>query len=286
MNDRQQSIWTRTARRRVAHGLSYAVLGVIGLTMIFPLVWMVMTSLKPASADPLNLASIWPDDHFHWENYAKAWRESNLMRAFLNSYFVTMAVTLGQVLTSSLAAYAFARMRFRGRDTLFFGYLTTMMIPAAVTMIPTFIMLRHFGWIDTYKALIIPSIFSAYGTFMLRQFFLGIPASLEEAATLDGCSRFGLYWHIMLPLSKPALAALGIITFMGSWRSFMWPLVVTHSEPLHTLPVALASFQETHDIRWPELMAGSIIMTIPMLLAFLVGQRFFLSGITLGSTKE
>jgi multiple sugar transport system permease protein len=285
MSEQRRPILGKNAGRRIAHGVSYLVLGIAGVTMIFPLAWMVATSLKPAGADPLDLAALWPESGLRFENYAQAWRESNLMRAFLNSYFVTMAITLGQVSTSSLAAYAFARMRFAGRDQIFIGYLATMMIPAAVTMIPTFILLRHLGWIDTYTALIIPSMFSAYGTFMLRQFFLGIPSSLEEAAILDGCSRLGLYWHIMLPLSRPALAALGIITFIGSWRNFMWPLIVTHSEALFTLPVALAAFQDMYDIQWPLLMAGSVIMTIPMLVAFLIGQKFFASGITIGAIK-
>jgi multiple sugar transport system permease protein len=209
----------------------------------------------------------------------------NFARAFFNSFIVSVTVTLGLVLTSSLAAYAFSRMEFFGRDHLFMGYLATMMVPTAVTMIPVFILLRELGWVNTYWALIVPPMFSAYGVFMLRQFFLGIPKELEEAAILDGCSTFEVYWRIIMPLSKPGLAALAILTFMGSWRSFMWPLIATNTSDMFTLPVALSQFQEMFGIRWTLLMTGSIIMIIPMVIAFAFGQKFFIEGIQVGAVK-
>jgi multiple sugar transport system permease protein len=251
----------------------------------------------PSEAVPLRLATnreifdrVFPRDvrparRFHWDNYPKVVLEMNFARAFLNSFFVAAAVTFGLVLTSSLAAYAFSRMEFFGRDHLFMGYLATMMVPTAVTMIPVFILLRELGWVNTYWALIVPPMFSAYGVFMLRQFFLGIPKELEEAATLDGCSAFGLYWRIIMPLSKPGLAALAILTFMGTWRSFMWPLIATNTADMFTLPVALSQFQGMFGIRWTLLMTGSIIMIIPMVIAFAVGQRFFIEGIQVGAVK-
>jgi multiple sugar transport system permease protein len=270
--------------RRVVYGLSYVFLIGVGISMLAPLLWMVVTSLKAPEADVYGLASFLPSKP-ELSNYRKAMVEINFARALFNSFLVTISVTVGQVFTSSLAAYAFARMEFRGRDKLFLGYLATMMIPAAVTTIPLFILMRHLRWINTYWALLVPGMFSAYGTFMLRQFFMTIPKELEDAAIIDGCGPLGVYWNVILPLSKPALATLGILTFMGSWRSFMWPLIVTHTRDMFTLPVALAQFQEMHGVQWTLMMAGSVIMIIPMLVIFIFGQRYFVEGIQLGAIK-
>jgi len=275
---------SRTARRRIVHAFSYAFLITVGVTMLAPFAWMVLTSFKSPDADVLDLSRLLPD-RLHWENYRRVVVETNFGRALLNSIFVTCTVTAGQVLTSSLAAFAFARLKFFARDKIFLGYLGTLMVPSTVTMIPIFLLLRQLGWINTYKTLIIPSIFSAYGTFMLRQFFLTIPREIEEAAVMDECSAFGVYRHVVLPLSKPGLSALAILTFMGSWRSFMWPLIVTHTRNMYTLPVALASFQEMYGVQWTLLMAGSVIMILPMLMVFIVGQRYFIEGIQLGAVK-
>ena len=234
--------------------------------------------------------SIFPEEivkahRYHWRNFRTVFIEIDFYRALLNSFFVTLMITVGQVFTSSLAAYAFARLNFFARDHIFLGYLATLMVPSTVTMIPVFIILRELGWIDTYYALIIPPLFSAYGTFMLRQFFLTLPRAVEEAAILDGCNSFRVYWHVILPLSKPGLSALAILTFIGSWRSFMWPLIVSHSDNMYTLPVALSLFQSFYEIEWTLLMAGSIIMIGPMLLVFIIGQRYFIEGIQLGAVN-
>ena len=221
----------------------------------------------------------------HWQNYQRAFSETGCARALLNSAVVTVLVTLGLIFTSSLAAYAFARLDFFGRDRIFLGYLATMMIPGAVTMIPAFVLLRELGWMNSYAALIVPPMFSAYGVFLLRQFFITLPRELEEAATLDGCSCWGIYWRIVLPLSKPALTALAILSFMGSWRSFMWPLIVTHTSDMFTLPLALGQFQEMYGVQWTLLMAGSVVLILPILIVFIVGQRFFIEGTYLGAIK-
>ncbi len=226
-----------------------------------------------------------PAKRFHWENYKIVIFKINFARAFFNSIFVTLAITFGLVFTSSLSAFAFSRLNFFGRDKIFLSYLATMMIPSAVTMIPVFILMRQLGWVNTYKALIFPAMFSAYGTFMLRQFFMSIPRALEEAALLDGCSVWGIYWHVVLPLSKPALSALSILTFMGAWRGFMWPLIVTNTRDMFTLPVALAAFKELYGVQWTLMMAGSMIMIVPMIIVFLIGQKFFIEGIRLGAVK-
>src|ERR1051325_2253828 len=265
--------------------LSYTFLSIVGLTMVLPLFWMILTSLQHPGADAMDFNHLVPKDGFHWENYKEVFHGTGVALALLNSAIVTVAVTAGLVFTSSLAAFAFARLRFFGRDKVFLGYLATMMIPGVVTMVPTFLVLRELRWINSYYALIIPPMFSAYGVFLMRQFFLTLPRDLEEAAMIDGCSAFGIYWRIILPLSKPALAALTILSFMGTWRSFMWPLIVTHTRNMYTLPLALAQFQEIYGVHWTLLMAGSVIMIIPLLVVFIFGQRFFVEGVQLGAVK-
>ncbi len=223
--------------------------------------------------------------NFLWKNYIDAWNAVPFGRFFINSIFVSICITFGQVFTSSLAAYAFARLNFKFRDQLFLGYLTTLMIPYTVTMIPVFILLKLLGWIDTYQALILPAMFSAYGTFMLRQFFLSIPKDLEESAIIDGASKFTIYFNIILPLSKPALATLTTFVFMGAWNDFMWPLIVTNSMEMKTLPVGLAAFQGLYTTNWTLLMAASVIVLIPVLLVYIFNQRYFVKGIVLSGLK-
>lgn len=281
-------------KRRHKRGLflkktgAYLLLGVGALSMIAPFLWMLATSLKTPGAVfsfQKNWWEEWLPTSFVWGNYVKAWQVVPFARFYLNSIFVTACVTFGQVTTSAMAAYAFARLNFRGRDKIFFGYLATMMVPGAVTMIPVFILLRMFGWIDTYKALILPGIFTAYGTFMLRQFFLTLPKDLEDAAKIDGCSYLGIFWRIILPLSKPALATLTTFTFMGAWMNFMWPLIVINTENKFTLPVGLAYFQSLHHTDWTLLMAASVMMILPILVMFVFNQRFFVEGIKLTGIK-
>ena len=236
---------------------------------------------------------------FHWRNYIEAWKAVNIPEAFggllknadgflvfyLNSLMVSIAITAGTVFTSSLAAFAFARLRFRGRDQVFLGYLATLMVPAVVTMIPLFCLFRIFRLTDSYAALILPGLFSAYGTFMLRQFFISLPKELEEAAIIDGCTSWQIYWRIVIPLSKPALATLGIFTFLHSWNEFMWPLIVINRLSLKTLPIGLSYFQDSYSTDWNLLMAGSVITLLPVLIVFLLGQRFFIKGIVLSGIK-
>jgi multiple sugar transport system permease protein len=237
--------------------------------------------------------------HLHWGNYVAAWSAIKVESAFagllrnadaflvfyINSILVAVAVTLGQVFTSSLAAYAFARLRFPGRDSLFLGYLATLMVPAVITMIPVYILLSRLRLTDSYWALILPAMFSAYGTFMLRQFFLTIPRDLEDAARIDGAGLFTIYWRIIMPLSKPALAALTTFVFLHTWNEFMWPLIVIDSLHLKTLPIGLAHFQGPYATEWHLLMAASVIVMVPVLLVFIAGQRYFVRGIILSGIK-
>jgi len=264
----------------------FLILG--ALTMVGPFLWMLTTSLKEPSqvfSFSKNWWEEWIPTSFVWQNYMKPWKVVPFARFYFNSIFVAIMVTLAQVGTSAMAAYPFARLTFPGRDKIFFGYLATMMVPGAVTMIPVFILLRYLGWVDSYKALILPAAFTAYGTFMLRQFFLTLPKDLEDAAKIDGCSYLGIFWRIILPLSKPALATLTTFTFMGTWMNFMWPLIVLNTHEKFTLPVGLAYFQSLHHTDWTLLMAASMLMIIPILLVFIFNQRFFVEGIKLTGIK-
>lgn len=273
-----------TVYDRIIRFFTYVVLSGIGITMLLPLLWMVSTSLKDSGA-VFTYPPQWIPKPVAWDNYLRAWNAVPFGRFYFNSVFVSIAVTAGQVFTSALAAYAFARLHFPGRDKLFFGYLATMMVPGSVTMIPVFILCRALNLIDTYTVLILPGIFSAYGTFMLRQFFMTLPHELEDAAKIDGCSLFGVFLRVTLPLSKPALATLVTFTFVGSWGSYMWPLIVTNSIDLKTLPIGLASFQGLYSTDWTLLMAGSVIVVIPVIVVFLLNQRYFVEGIQMGALK-
>lgn len=280
----------RRQKEAVSTFVSYVLLSIGALIMIYPFIWMINTSLSP-------LGDVWKQKAHWWQywlpsgfeisNYGRVLTQRVLPfgMAYFNSIMVSVLTTLGVVLTSSMSGYAFARLQFPGREKIFFAYLATMMIPGAVTMIPVYILLREIGWVDTYKAVIIPAIFTAYGTFMLRQFFMTLPRDLEDAAKIDGCSLFGIYWRIILPLSKPALATLGTFTFMGSWMSFMWPLIVLNSQEKYTLPVLLSYFQSQYTTDWTMLMAASAMQVLPVIIVFLFCQKFFVEGIKLSGIK-
>ena len=268
----------------------YLLLAIIGLTMILPLLWMMSPSLKEPQA-VFTLTPQWLPKPVDWLNYVRIWQVKGvpLLQFFFNSVFVAVCVTAGHVFASACAAYAFARLRFPGRDGLFFAYIATMMIPGSVTMIPVFILMKLFGWVDTYRALIIPGFFSAFGTFLLRQFFMSISQDVENAAKIDGASTWQIFWRIILPMSKPALAALTISTFMGNWQSFMWPLLVVDSVEKKTLPIGLAYFQEQYQFaspNWPLLMAASLVAMLPIVLLFIFNQRYFIRGIRLTGVQR
>ncbi|OIO74514.1 MAG: sugar ABC transporter permease [Elusimicrobia bacterium CG1_02_37_114] len=262
----------------------YLLLSILGFTFLLPFVWMLSTSLKEPG-QVFVFPPQWIPNPVVFRNYVEAWNAVPFGRFFINSIIVAVCITTGQVFTSALAAYSFARLKFPGRDKLFMGYLATMMIPGQVTMIPVFIIIKKLGWIDTYYALILPGLFTAYGTFMLRQFFLTIPKDLEEAAIIDGCSRFGIFWRVVLPLAKPALATLATFVFLGSWNEFMWPLIVTNSMEMKTLPVGLASFQGLYTTDWTLLMAASMIVLAPVIVIYIFNQRFFTKGIVMTGMK-
>jgi multiple sugar transport system permease protein len=269
----------------IKHCILHIVLAAGAIIMIFPFVWGISTSLKdmrevlssPFSLIPKNLTFI---------NYRNVVHSIPIVRFFINSLIVSVSITVSQLFTCSLSAYAFSRLRFPFREGLFYILLGTMMIPQQVIMIPVYIILNTFRLIDTYAAMILPFISSAFGTFLLRQFFLTIPKELEEAATLDGCGHLGFLFRIMIPLSRPILATLAIFTFMWSWNNYLWPLIVTNRIEIRTLQYGLAMFKEEGGLNWGQLMAGTTIATIPILVMFLTMQKQFISGITLTGLRE
>lgn len=222
------------------------------------------------------------------ENYKRLFADIPIAQYFLNSLIVALAATVGQVVFSALAGYAFARFNFCGRDVIFLVILITMMIPPQVNIIPLFFMMRELHLINTYSALILPAMFGGLGIFMMRQYFLAFPKDLEEAARIDGCNYFQTFLRVVLPLALPVIATLSIFTFVTTWNSFMWPLISTNTEALRTLPVGLAiykgSFREL--TQWGELLACSAICTIPVVMVFIVGKKYFINDIMLGGVKE
>lgn len=248
--------------------------------MLLPFLWMLSTSFKePKAVFGLQLQLI--PNPIVTDNYKRIFEVLPFGRFYWNSILTSASVTILQLVTCSFAGYAFARLRFPGRDALFLGYLATLMIPGQVTIIPNFILLRMLGWIDTYQALVLPNAFSAFGTFLLRQFFSTLPADLEDAAKIDGCSHFGIYRHVILPLSKPALSSLTVFTWLGQWNSFIWPLIVINSVEMNTLTVGLRTLQGQYNTQWTLLMSGSVLALLPVLILFVMAQRTFISGMTL-----
>ncbi len=250
-----------------------------------PFIWMILTSVKDMS-EIYVYPPKWLPTVVHFDNYLKVFEAAPFGRYYLNSVGVALLVTLGQLITCSMAAYAFARLRFWGRNVLFFIFLGTMMIPYNVTMIPSFMVLYWLGWVDSYQALIVPGLASAFGVFLLRQFFMTIPKELEEAAVIDGASKLTILRKIIVPLSKPALATLAIFTFMGVFNDFIWALIVINSESMRTVQLGLAIFRDRYLTQWDLLMAGSVTAVMPILIVFFFAQKYFIKGITLSGLKE
>lgn len=266
--------------RRLQLALAYTALTIGSFWALFPFLWMISTSLK-SDTQVLIYPPLWVPSPPIWSNYAEVLKLLPFGRFLMNTIIVSVSVTILELITSSFAAYAFARLRFPGRDKLFLLYLGTLMIPGQVTIIPNFLLMSWLGWVDTYMALIIPAAFSAFGTFLLRQFFLSIPPELEQAARIDGCSYFGIYRHIILPLSGPALATLAVFAFMTQWNAFLWPLIVTNKESMRTLTVGIRYFGDEAAGQFNYLMAGTVMSIIPILIVFLLLQRYFVRGVAL-----
>ncbi len=278
---------TASARRRRVSGRRLAGRALLLLALLvgaivvsLPFIYMVVSSLE-TNGQIGQLTPQFVPAPVQWGNYAQVWQQLPVGRFFVNSLVVAIAVTAGQVITASMAAYAFARLRFPGRSVLFAVYLATLIVPFQVTLIPNYILIRLLGWHNTYQGMIAPFISSVFSTFLLRQFFLTIPADLEEAAVLDGAGHWTIYSRIILPLARPALAAVVIFAFLGAWNNFLWPLVVVDSESLKTLPLGIVEFEGQFTVQWNLLMAGASLSLIPVLVVYVLAQRWIVEGIAL-----
>ena len=262
----------------------HAVLLLGAALTVGPFVWEALTSVKTLAEStqvpPTLLPRTW-----RWENYAEVFDRLPLAAMFGNTILMTLGRTLGQLVFCSLAAYAFARMQFPGRNLLFAMFLAVLMVPPQLFLIPQYQIMADLGWLNTLQALILPGMFSAFGTFLLRQFFLTLPGELEEAARLDGCNPLQVYWHVALPLVKPGLLALVILTILWSWNDLLWPLIVTTDPEQMPLSAGLATLAGQYDTPYTLLMAGSLMATVPVILLFLALQKQFIQGIALTGTK-
>ena len=257
--------------------LVYTALLAIAWCWLFPIAWAVSGSLKSGSeiSEPILFPA-----HPRWSNYTEVFTLMPFWRMFFNTVFYAGCITAGQVFFCSLAGYAFARLQFRGRDTLFVLYLGTLMVPLTVTVIPQFIIMRVLGWVDTPWAMIVPGLFGgAFGTYLMRQFFSTMPTDLEEAATLDGCSPWQIYWRILLPHARPAVTVLAVLTWVNVWNDFLWPLLMIQRNSLATLTLGLVRMRGEYVARWPLIMAMSMLIMLPLVIIYAIAQRSFVRGI-------
>lgn len=264
----------------------YICLIFIAVSMLYPFFAMINLSLVP-NGEIFNQGGKLFYSPLTFDNYFSVFEKVPLWEYFANSLFVALVTTIGQVVFSALAGYAFARLNFKFRNGLFLLILITMLVPPQVNIIPLFFLMRQLNWINSYQALILPGLFGGFGIFMMRQYFLGLPKDLEESARIDGCNLFTTFFKIVLPLALPVIATLAIFTFVTSWNSFMWPLIVTNSESMRTLPVGLAIFKGSfREITlWGDLLACSVICTIPVVGVFLLGKKYFINDIMQGAVK-
>jgi multiple sugar transport system permease protein len=251
---------------------------------IMPFMWLITTSLKPPGK--IFSAPLLIPTNFYFRNYVEAWNAAPFARYTLNSTIMSIGIVFLQTLLSAMAGYAFARMKFKYKDLLFIIFLITMMIPESVKIIPNFLTIKTFGWYDTYAALIIPRAVSVFAIFLFRQFFLSIPASIEEAALIDGCGRLRIFFKIVLPISKPVIVTNILFSFLFAWNDFLWPLIVIDSPEMRTIQVGLSYFQGRYGIRWELLSAATIFTILPSLIVFIIAQKYFIEGISTSGLKE
>jgi multiple sugar transport system permease protein len=275
---RPSSWWYRRGRFTASH----IALTIMAATMLVPFSWMVLASFKPLQeVEQLNpFPSVW-----RFDNYLRVFEQVPFARYYFNSIFVAAWVTFLQCLTSAMAAYAFARLRWRGRDVVFRLYLATLMIPGVVVMIPNYTVMVKLHLLDSYIGLVVPAAFGAFGTFLLRQFMLTIPPSLDEAAEIDGATPWQIFWDVIMPLSRAGLVTLAIFTFLGNYGSFFWPLILVKSEHLRTLPIGMLYFDSVYGRQTNLIMAASVMNIVPLIILFVAAQRHIVRGVQLGAIK-
>ena len=294
MNDLSVSVQTPknklklkiSVHRLFSDGIWYLVVTVLALMVILPFIWMVSTSFKPLN-EVFVYPPRWIPQNWVLENYLKVLKQSVFLRYYLNSTIVAVVVTVGQVISCSMAAFAFARMRFKGKAFMFMLFMSTTFISTQVTLIPSYLIIKQLDWIDTYSALIVPFLANAFGVFMIRQSFMTIPRELEEAAKLDGCGRVRFLWQIMIPLTKPILASQALFAFMGNWNSYLWPLIVTNKDSMRTLQIGLRYFVGAEGgTEWGVYMAAAVLVTIPVIIFYFLVQKTFVESMASSGLKD
>lgn len=262
----------------------YAFLITLSILMIMPFIWMISASLK-TEIEVFSFPIKWIPETVRWSNYEQVWTKVPFLTYYINTIKIAVSVTVIQLFTCSFAAYAFSKLKFPGRDTIFVGYICTMMIPYQVIMIPQFMIIRTLGLVDTHAALILTAAFSPFGVFLFRQFFMSIPDELSEAAKIDGCGELRIYSQIILPLAKPAAASLVIFTFVDRWNDFLGPLIYINSDKMKTLQLGMRNFQTEYASSYALIMAAAVCASIPTIIVYLIAQDFFVEGIAATGVK-
>jgi len=271
-------------KKAVRHGILFAVMLLVGVCMVIPFLWTLSSSFKNNN-EIFTYPIRWIPEIFRVSNYKEVWSKIPFMTYYLNTVKLSVIVTLGQVLTCSLAAYSFSKLKYPGRDKIFLCYLATLMVPWHAIMIPQFIIIKYLGLNDSHWSLILINLFSAFGVFLLRQFMLGIPEELSEAARMDGCGNFKIYSRIVLPMCKPGIATLVVFTFNFMWNDYMAPMIYLTSDQLKTIQIGLAAFRSQYGSEYGLIMAGTVCALIPMLIIFCVGQKYLVEGIAFSGLK-
>lgn len=277
-------VFRRSASYYIRQVSLHVVLAVLAIIFLFPVFWLITGSLKPGDETIANPPIIWPQQ-WTLNNFVQVFTTAPFGRWVFNTALVATSVTGVALLFHSMAAYSLARLNFPGRGVLFIAVLSTLMITFPVILVPLFILVKELGWINTYWALIIPNIFNAYGIFLMRQFYLGIPRELEEAAIVDGASLIRVYYHIILPLSRPIIAALSVFFFLANWNFFLWPLVVTTDPNLEVLQVGIATFSGQYGTQWNLILAASLVATLPIVAIFAFFQRYIVESVKMSGLK-
>ena len=279
----QRISWSQ--RQAYGRAASHVALSTAGLLFFLPFFWLISTSLKELD-QIFTLPPVWIPDPLRWQNYPQALGYFPFLLQLRNTLVIAVSAVMLTLISSALVAYSFSRLRWHGRDILFFAMLSTMMLPYQVTMIPLFIIFRTVGWVNTLLPLIVPHAFGVpFFIFLLRQFFLSLPRELDDAAIIDGCSEFGVLWRIILPLSKPALATVALFQFLGSWNDFIGPLIYLNDPSKYTLSLGIQVFVSTVGVQWGWMMAVTTVLTVPVVVLFFFTQRTFIQGIALTGIK-
>jgi multiple sugar transport system permease protein len=278
------TLFSKKVKNRLRKTVLYGLLFIVASISIVPILWMILSSFKYLE-DMFTVPMTWLPNPWNWHSYSDAWAQRDFTRYFINSLFVSTSITVGNILFCSMAGYALAKFRFVGRRFLFLVILSTLMLPLEVTMVPLFLIIRDLSWTNTYTGLIVPFLADAFGVFLMRQYILGIPDDLIEAARIDGMSEIGIFFKIIMPLAKPATIALSIFAFREAWDMYIWPLIIITQEELRPITVGVALFMSNYATDWNQLLAVAVIAMIPMFILFVFLQRYFVQGITFTGIK-